>query len=101
MDIFDIICTTIFTIECLLKVIAFGFISCGPDSYIRNPWNILDFSIVAFCLVILVIPFGQNASFFKILRLSRLLRPLRIISKNEGLKTSIMAIGAATPKILN
>ena len=101
MDIFDMVCTTIFTIECLMKIIAFGFISCGPDSYIRNQWNVLDFSIVAFCLVILVFPYSHNASFIKILRLSRLLRPLRIISKNEGLKTSIMAIGAATPKILN
>ena len=30
----------------LTKWIAYGFAFCGPKSYIRNGWNILDFVIV-------------------------------------------------------
>ena len=36
----------IFTIEMILKVISMGFVACGPDSYLRDRWNILDFVIV-------------------------------------------------------
>lgn len=36
----------VFTIECVLKIIAYGFL-LHPGAYLRNPWNILDFIIVA------------------------------------------------------
>lgn len=85
MQIFDYVMTSIFTLEVILKVIAFGFIACGSKSYLRNTWNILDFTIVTFCLIILVLPSSDDASFIKIFRLSRLAKPLRLISKNEGL----------------
>jgi len=35
----------IFTIESVIKIIAFGFV-CHQDAYLRNGWNILDFVIV-------------------------------------------------------
>lgn len=44
----DIVVTTIFVIELLLKVLVTGFMFNGLESYIRSPWNILDFIIVLF-----------------------------------------------------
>ena len=41
----DIILTVIFILEALMKIIAFGFINSGPESYAKNNWNLLDFSI--------------------------------------------------------
>ena len=35
----------IFTGECLMKIIAQGFIQ-HQNAYLRNAWNILDFTIV-------------------------------------------------------
>lgn len=35
----------IFTVECVLKIIAFGFI-LHKGSYLRSGWNILDFIVV-------------------------------------------------------
>jgi hypothetical protein len=35
----------IFTTECIMRIIALGFIM-HPSSYLRNSWNILDFTIV-------------------------------------------------------
>jgi hypothetical protein len=35
----------VFTIECVLKVVAMGFLF-HPGAYLRNAWNILDFIIV-------------------------------------------------------
>ena len=44
----DIVLTTIFTIEAILKVITYGFLTNGGESYLRNYWNIVDFFIVLF-----------------------------------------------------
>jgi len=36
----------IFSIECFLKIIAYGFLF-HTDAYLRNCWNILDFVCVS------------------------------------------------------
>jgi hypothetical protein len=45
---FDIVFTIIFCFEFVVKVVYFGFMFNGSNSYIRNSWNILDFIIVSF-----------------------------------------------------
>jgi hypothetical protein len=47
----DVVVTALFTIELILKVIVLGFMLNGSESYIRNPWNMMDFVIVAFSLI--------------------------------------------------
>ena len=42
----DYFMTAIFFCEMCLKIIALGFFGCGPESYILNGWNVLDFVIV-------------------------------------------------------
>jgi voltage-dependent calcium channel L type alpha-1S len=37
----------IFTIEAILKILAYGFV-LDRNTYIRDPWNILDFIVVFF-----------------------------------------------------
>ena len=39
------ILSLIFIVECLLKIIGMGFVT-HKLSYLRNPWNILDFIVV-------------------------------------------------------
>jgi hypothetical protein len=46
--------TVAFFLEMLTKIITFGFMFCGNDSYIRNGWNVLDFIIVAASLFSIV-----------------------------------------------
>ena len=43
--------TIVFTFEAAIKIIAVGFLFAGKMSYIREPWNILDFLIVASALL--------------------------------------------------
>ena len=52
MGICDIVFTSIFTLEALLKIIYFGFLFNGKNSYLRLSWNIMDFFIVAFSVSI-------------------------------------------------
>lgn len=84
----DVIFTTIFLIEFVLKTLANGFLFNGPDSYLRNAWNILDFIIVTFSVTSVSFP-DINLKFIKVLRILRVLRPLRMISRNEGLKIAV------------
>ncbi len=57
--IVDKILTVIFSLELIMKIIAFGVLNCGSTSYLRSNWNILDMLIVIisvslFCLKHLV-----------------------------------------------
>ena len=84
----DYVFTTIFVIECVLKNIQTGFVINGRHSYIRNAWNVIDFLIVAFSLIS-VFSLCVDLKFIKAFRMIRVLRPLRVISRNEGLKIAV------------
>lgn len=45
LEYVEYIFLVIFTSECVLKIIALGFVM-HPGSYLRNGWNLLDFFIV-------------------------------------------------------
>lgn len=45
LESIEIIFMTIFTSECVMKIIALGFMM-HQGSYLRNGWNLLDFFIV-------------------------------------------------------
>ena len=80
-----------------MKNIAFGFIFNGERSYLRGIWNILDFVILIFSFICL----SSLADTFKVVKTFRILRSLRLISKNEGLKVAVRALLFAIPNILN
>jgi hypothetical protein len=48
LNIVDIVITSFFVLESVSKIITYGFILNGPDSYLRVSWNIMDFIIVIF-----------------------------------------------------
>lgn len=46
----DYILTVLFTLECSVNIILFGFFCNGKKAYARDPWNIMDLIIVFFSL---------------------------------------------------
>lgn len=46
----DFATTMVFTSEFLMKLVAFGFVLNGDQSYLRNPWNLFDFFILVISL---------------------------------------------------
>lgn len=82
--------TIIFVFEAGLRILIFGIFFNGPWSYFRNTWNIIDFIIVIFSLLSMQNIAGENdLSFVKMLRI---FRALRFISKNDGLKAAVGAL---------
>ena len=87
-------------IEAALKIIANGFLFNGEDSYLKSSWNLLDFFIVI--LSILSMKFREkDISMFKIVRLIKVLRPLRMINRNKGLQIQIKALVRSIPSIMH
>ncbi|KAL2090513.1 hypothetical protein ACEWY4_012776 [Coilia grayii] len=94
----------IFTMECFLKIIAYGLLF-HADAYLRNCWNILDFVIVTMGLFTIVVDFINNISGveapveqkgggfdMKALRAFRVLRPLRLVSGVPSLQVVMSSI---------
>ena len=79
--VLDACLTIIFIIEAGLKIITYGFAFGGSTSYIRNSWNILDLGIVIISIASLMLP-TTNLNSIKAIRLMKILRPLRVISRN-------------------
>ena len=89
----------LYTIEMVLKIIGKGFI-LGKDSYLRDPWNVLDFIIVMSAYLTLFQSLAAeeevtNSSYgeeeeaglsLQSLRAFRVLRPLRAVTGIRGLK---------------
>jgi Ca2+-binding EF-hand superfamily protein len=92
--------TVAFTFEMCVKIIAVGFAFAGENSYIREPWNVLDFAIVISALLGVLAGDAINVSFVKALRILKILRPLRIIARNKGLKVAITSLGRSIPNIV-
>jgi hypothetical protein len=85
---------SLYTCEMALKIIGLGFIF-NRDSYLRDAWNILDFTIVVTAYLPLVINSGGvNLSG---LRAFRVLRPLKSISSIDGLKVIVSALLSSLP----
>ncbi|EGR31551.1 hypothetical protein IMG5_107710 [Ichthyophthirius multifiliis] len=102
LDLFDKIFTCIFVLEMILKIIAYGAFFNGPNSYFRQSQNILDFFIVIFSLFTFFDSIKQSGlSQLQVFRLLRVLRPFRLISKNEGLKIAINSLVLSIPSIIS
>jgi hypothetical protein len=100
IQILDYIMTAIFFLEMCIKIAAFGFVACGKHSYIKNGWNVLDFMIVAVSIFSVVFS-EYELGFLKALRLFRILRPLRLISRYKSLKMAINSLINSIPDIVN
>lgn len=99
IGIIDYSTTAIFTFESCLKIVAYGFLFNRSKSYLRDSWNVLDFMIVVSGLI--TIYSDSDIGFFKVLRIMRVLRPLKLITRVKGLKLVVSTLLLAFPRIFN
>ncbi|XP_018043904.1 PREDICTED: muscle calcium channel subunit alpha-1 isoform X2 [Atta colombica] len=91
----------IFTVECVMKIIAYGFVA-HPGAYLRNGWNLLDFTIVVIGMVSTVLTILMKEGFdVKALRAFRVLRPLRLVSGVPSLQVVLNSILRAMVPLLH
>jgi hypothetical protein len=74
-DTIDLVFLCIYTTEMVLKIIAMGFFM-REFTYLRDGWNILDFSVVMLGWVSILV----NSNKISSIKVIRVLRPLRTIN---------------------
>ncbi|XP_071554614.1 sodium voltage-gated channel paralytic isoform X13 [Temnothorax nylanderi] len=94
----DRIFTVIFFLEMLIKWLALGF-----KKYFTNAWCWLDFIIVMLSLINMGATWAGAADIpaFRSMRTLRALRPLRAVSRWEGMRVVVNALVQAIPSIFN
>eukprot|EP01060_Flectonema_neradi_P039515 TRINITY_DN8729_c1_g1_i1.p1 TRINITY_DN8729_c1_g1~~TRINITY_DN8729_c1_g1_i1.p1 ORF type:complete len:1398 (+),score=173.25 TRINITY_DN8729_c1_g1_i1:148-4341(+) len=96
LEIFDFVFVTIFTVECVLKIAAYGLILSKTSYLRRDGWTALDFCIVVTSL--LSFAFGRQLGIFRVFRT---LRPLRFLNKSKGMKVVVSSLLRSIPAMVN
>merc|ERR1719376_112808 len=111
LDKIDYVFTTIFTMEIILKMIAFGvFIHKG--AYLRNFFNVLDLLVVCVSIASISLAFVERSfnvdtprdtkkGTLSALKILRVLRALRAINRAKGLKHVVQCVFVALKTIGN
>ncbi|CAF4218965.1 unnamed protein product [Rotaria socialis] len=86
-EVTEYIFTIIYTFEASTKCVARGFI-LQPHTFLRDPWNWLDFIVITLAYVTFFINLGKVA----VLRTFRVLRALKTVAVVPGLKTIVNAL---------
>nr|XP_034988935.1 sodium channel protein type 2 subunit alpha-like [Zootoca vivipara] len=86
--------TGIYTFESLIKIFARGF-CIGSFTFLRDPWNWLDFLVISFAYITEFVDLGKVSA----LRAFRVLRALKTISVIPGLKTIVGALIQSVKKL--
>ncbi|XP_039188141.1 sodium channel protein type 1 subunit alpha isoform X2 [Crotalus tigris] len=86
--------TGIYTFESLIKIVARGFCIDG-FTFLRDPWNWLDFTVITFAYITEFVNLGNVSA----LRTFRVLRALKTISVIPGLKTIVGALIQSVKKL--
>ncbi|XP_041033556.1 voltage-dependent T-type calcium channel subunit alpha-1I [Carcharodon carcharias] len=84
LEISNIVFTSMFALEMILKLTAFGFFS-----YLRNPYNIFDGIIVIISVCEIV---GQSDGGLSVLRTFRLLRVLKLVRFMPALRRQLVVL---------
>lgn len=102
------IITVVYTVEAVIKILAFGFVF-DTGSYLRNPQNIIDFFSLIISLQSYRIYFSNiflnnlylfdnQLGMFKVIRAVRILNMSRHF---KGLQIVLISLGRSFPMILN
>ena len=85
--------------EFIVKVVSYGLLG-DFGSYLRDSWSALDFIIDFFSILDMSLA-GLDLSFMKIIRMLRILKPLRFISNNPSLKVLVNCMIESIPGLSN
>lgn len=101
--VLEIMFVCLFILEMFAKIIAHGFM-LGEGAYLRDPYNALDFVVVTTsCLSLIAQGAGapSTVGFFRVVRIIRTMRPLRVLSRSVGMRSVIDALYYSIGPIFN
>ncbi|XP_078316453.1 sodium channel protein para-like isoform X17 [Crassostrea virginica] len=93
-DWIEYVFTGVYTLEALIKITARGFI-INNFTYLRDPWNWLDFAVISLAYITMGVDLGNLSA----LRTFRVLRALKTVAVIPGLKTIVGALLEAVRRL--
>lgn len=81
IDIINYVCTAIFILEAIIKLIAFG------TDYFRDGWNIFDFVIVVGSIIFISPTFKKQKNTITMIRAFRIGRVFKLFSRLKQMQT--------------
>jgi len=103
LEVCDFVFTTLFLIEMVLKMAIFGIWGV-PGTYLADPWNRLDGIIVLTSMMSILVQqmtSSVNVAYVVTLRALRILRPLRMVVRNKGMRLVVNALLHTIPSMSN
>jgi uncharacterized protein YjbI with pentapeptide repeats len=95
----DLVLTIIFCAEATLKILAWGLLCETRDAYLRDPWNFIDFTVVASSAFSLWGPSNIDLNAVRALRALRAMRPLRMMHRFPGVKIVVETMISSVPNV--
>ena len=95
IESFEHIFSWFFIIECLLKIVAQGFIK-HYNSYLRDGWNWVDFIVVITSVVEMS---REHSGNLRALRIFRVLRPLKSVKALPAMRKLISSLLMSIPSL--
>ena len=96
IDLVEEVMTGLFLLECIIKIIVYGFWCNGPESYAKSTWNKVDFAIaIISSFSFLRLP--ANYNMVKVFRMVRVLRPLRLVNRFPQMRIAVESIFHSVP----
>ncbi|CAF3828874.1 unnamed protein product [Rotaria sordida] len=100
LDYINHLFVAIFTIECIMKLIALNF------KYFTIPWNVFDFiiviaSILGQTLGEVMAKYFVNPTLLRVVRVARVGRILRLVKGAKGIRTLLFALAVSLPALFN
>lgn len=92
-----VIFTIVYTTEMGLKVLARGFI-VDEFTYLRDPWNWLDFSVIIMAYLTIVVEDLGNLSVIRTFRVLRALKTVAIIPGKPSLRLFVTVTRLYEPR---
>lgn len=87
-----------FSGELVVKALAQGLVA-QHDAYLRDPWNAFDATSLA--VMYAGLGTGGGSILGRVMRVGRVLRPLRLIRRNDAMRVIVNAVLAAMPEIFH
>eukprot|EP01050_Picozoa_sp_SAG11_P006731 SAG11_NODE_535_length_8688_cov_2.395809_2_plen_1974_part_00 len=97
LGVVDSVLLGFFWSEVILRSISRGFIFT-KDAYITDTWNKIDFIVVVLCTFVTLVPSLHELQ--GVVRLGRLIRPLRLLDQLEGMHTILKALWESLPDLM-
>ncbi|XP_060073623.1 sodium channel protein 1 brain-like [Ylistrum balloti] len=100
LDIMNIVFTTVFTMEAVVKIIGLRL------HYFRQPWNVFDFVVVVLSLGGIILDqvldgLIVSPTLLRVVRVFRIGRVLRLIKAAKGIRKLLFALIISLPALLN